>query len=87
MTRPIVSPKTSAAEAEARLPKNFGIGRLCSASVILWLESHLAGNSDFNKSIQDSFVIGWSIYQKVEFLVVLAFWHTVVQKYNRATAI
>ena len=34
MTRPIVSPKTSAAKAEGRLPKNFGIGRLCSASVI-----------------------------------------------------
>ena len=38
MTRLIVSPKTLAAEAEGRLPKNFGIGRLCSASVILWLE-------------------------------------------------
>ena len=38
MTRPIVLPKTSAAEAEGRLPKNFGIGRLCSASVILWVQ-------------------------------------------------
>jgi hypothetical protein len=34
MTRPIVSQKNSAAEAEGRLPKNLGIGRLCSASVI-----------------------------------------------------
>ena len=30
-------PKTSAAEAEGRLLKSFGIGRLCSASVIVWL--------------------------------------------------
>ena len=29
-------PKTSAAEAEGRLLKSFGIGRLCSASVIVW---------------------------------------------------
>ena len=28
-------PKTSAAEAEGRLLKSFGIGRLCSASVIV----------------------------------------------------
>ena len=35
MTRPIVSPKTSVAEAEGRLAKNFGIGRLCSALVIV----------------------------------------------------
>ena len=34
-------PKTSAAKAEGRLLKSFGIGRLCSASVIvcpLWLK-------------------------------------------------
>ena len=30
MTRPIVSPKTSAAKDEGRLSKNFGIGRLRS---------------------------------------------------------
>ena len=35
MTRPIVSTKTSAVEAEGRLPKNFGISQLCSDSVIL----------------------------------------------------
>ena len=35
MTRPIVSPKTSVAEAEGRLSKNFGFGRLYSASVIV----------------------------------------------------
>ena len=34
---PIVSEKTSAAEAEVRLPKSFGIGRLSSASVIVCL--------------------------------------------------
>ena len=39
MTRPIVSPKTLAAEAEGRLPKNFGISRLCSALVILCSKS------------------------------------------------
>ena len=33
----IVSQKSSAAEAEGRLPKSFGFGRLCSASVIVWL--------------------------------------------------
>ena len=31
----IVSQKTSVAEAEGRLSKSFGIGRLCSASVIV----------------------------------------------------
>ena len=36
MTRPIVSRKTLPAKAEGRLPKNFGVGRLCSALVILW---------------------------------------------------
>ena len=36
MTRPIISPKTSATEAEGLLTKNFGFGRLCSASVIVW---------------------------------------------------
>ena len=35
MTRLIVLQRTSAAEAEGRLPKNLGIGRLCSASVIV----------------------------------------------------
>jgi hypothetical protein len=35
MTKPIVSQKTSAAEAEGGLSKSFGIGRLCSASVIV----------------------------------------------------
>ena len=35
MTRPIVSQKTSAAESEGRLSKIFGIGRLCSALVIV----------------------------------------------------
>ena len=35
MTRLIISPKTAAAEAEGQLPKNFEIGRLCSASVII----------------------------------------------------
>ena len=33
----IVSKKCSAAEAEGRLPKSFGFGRLCSASVIVWV--------------------------------------------------
>ena len=32
----IISPKTSAAEAEGQLSKYFGFGRLCSASVIVW---------------------------------------------------
>ena len=41
MTRPIVSAKTSEAEAEGRLPKNFGIGRLCSALVILCIFRNL----------------------------------------------
>ena len=36
MTRSIVSQKTLVAEAEGRLPKSFGIGQLCSASVIFW---------------------------------------------------
>ena len=31
-------PKTSAAKAEGRLLKSFGIGRLCSASVIVWYQ-------------------------------------------------
>ena len=35
MTRPIVSQKTSAAKAEGQLSKSFGIGQLCSASVIV----------------------------------------------------
>jgi hypothetical protein len=36
MTRPIVLQKTSAAKAEGRLLKIFGIGLLCLASVIVW---------------------------------------------------
>ena len=43
MTRPIVLQKTSAAEAEGQVPKSFGIGQLCSASVIL---KHLNGAED-----------------------------------------
>ena len=38
MTRPIVSPNKLAAEAEGRLSKNFGIGRLYLASVIVWTD-------------------------------------------------
>ena len=38
MTRPIVSQKTSAAKAEGRLSKSFGIGRLYSASVIVCIK-------------------------------------------------
>ena len=34
-------PKTLAAEAEGRLLKSFGIGRLCSASVIVWTSPHV----------------------------------------------
>ena len=34
----LIDQKTSAAEAEGRLLKSFGIGRLCSASVILCFE-------------------------------------------------
>ena len=41
MTRTIFLQKTSAAEAEGQLPKSFGIGRLCSASVIVWVNSLL----------------------------------------------
>ena len=37
ITKPIVSQKTSAAEAEGQLSKSFGIGRLCSALVIVCL--------------------------------------------------
>ena len=33
----IVSQKSSAAEAEGRLSKSFRFGRLCSASVIVWI--------------------------------------------------
>ena len=33
----IVSQKSSAAKAESQLPKSFGFGRLCLASVIVWL--------------------------------------------------
>ena len=32
----LIDQKTSAAKAEGRLPKSFGIGRLCLASVIVW---------------------------------------------------
>ena len=58
LTRPIVSQKTSAAEAEGRLSKSFGIGRLCSASVIVCMRllnmqmkqpKKYVGNSNFNQ--------------------------------------
>ena len=47
----IVSQKSSAAKAEGRLPKSFGFGRLCSASVIVCRHDAIRLNYDIHVNL------------------------------------
>ena len=62
-------PKTSAAEAEGRLLKSFGIGRLCSASVIVWCKyvSHLKQNS--RKTLENDTKVLFTFQKKSQLMI------------------
>ena len=62
MTRPIVSQKTSVAGAEGGLSKSFGIGQLCSASVIVC--KNLVYDNVYEFSTEKK---KWSLVKKLDF--------------------